>query len=190
MISEQRFIDSAKRIGCSIAAIKSVAEVETKGGGFLPNGDPTILFEPHIFWKELIKKGIKPEDHVKGNEDILYPKWDASKYGPISNQHNKLRKAILINRDAALSSASWGMFQIMGFNWSMCGVKSLQEFINAMYKDEDGHIDMFDDYICNAHLNDELVRLDWDAFALGYNGPMYRKNDYANKLAKAYSKFK
>lgn len=190
MITELRFQESAKKIGCSVAAIKAVCEVESKGSGFLSNGDPVILFEPHIFWKELLKRKIDPSKVQKGNEDILYPKWDSSKYGSMNNQHVKLRKAILINREAALCSASWGLFQIMGFNWKMCGVNSLQDFINAIYKDEDSHLDMFDDYIISARLDDELKRLDWDAFALGYNGPMYRKNDYHNKLEKAYNKFK
>lgn len=190
MITEKRFQESANKIGCSVAAIKAVCEVESRGSGFLSTGEPVILFEPHIFWKELLKRKIDPNKHVKGNEDILYPKWDSSKYGPMSGQHLKLKKAILINREAALCSASWGLFQIMGFNWSLCGVKSLQDFINAMYKDEDSHLDMFDDYVCNVYLDDELKRLDWAAFALGYNGPQYRKNNYDVKLAKAYNKYK
>lgn len=192
MITEQRFIDSAKRIGCSLAAIKAVAEVESGSNGFLLTGEPVILFEPHIFWKRLRAKGFNPESILKNHPehfDILYPVWGSKPYGKSSQQHARLNRAAQINRDAALESASWGKFQILGVNWSSCGVKSLQDFINAMYKSEDEHLNMFDDFVVNNRLDDELRNLDWRGFARGYNGPMYFKNNYDKKLAAAYKKY-
>lgn len=188
-ISEERFKKSAQELGCSLAAIKAVTEVESGGKGFLSTGEPIILFEPHIFWKELKKRGIDPNAHVAGNEDILYPKWGTKPYGKPSQQHARLARAVKINRDAALSSASWGMFQICGFNWSCCGVQNLQEFITRMYRSEDDHLDMFDNYIKCVGLDDELRGLDWAGFARGYNGPQYTKNQYDKKLARAYAKY-
>lgn len=193
MITENQYKKSAEKIGCEVAAVKAVAAVESNGSGFQSDGTPTILFEPHIFWKQLKAKGINPEELLKKDpslSDILYPVWGSKPYGKYSAQANRLERAVKINREAALMSASYGLFQIMGFNWKLCGASSLQDFINAMYKNEDSHLDMFDDYIVNSGLNDELKNKDWKGFARGYNGPSYTKNAYDKKLLTAYNKFK
>jgi len=180
MITEQGFTDSAARIGCTVAAIKAVAEVES--------GAPVILFEPHIFWKRLKAHGVNPAS-IAGAADILYPTWKPGAYGPSSKQHGRLERAAAIHRDAALESASWGKFQILGMNWRSCGVESLQAFINAMYQSEDEHLKLFTGYIIRTGLDDELRELDWKGFARAYNGPLYWKNQYDVKLKKAYVKF-
>ena len=184
MITEQQYEQSAQEIGCKVAAIKAVSEVESSGGGFLPTGHPKILFEPHIFWKELRKLGITPIE-----SDICYPVWGTKPYGKPSEQPARLEKASQINREAALKSCSWGLFQICGFNYKLCGCETLQEFINKMYKSEDFHLQLFTQYIKNSNLDDELINLDWKGFARGYNGPSYTKNQYDTKLQKAYNKY-
>lgn len=189
MITEQQFAQSAAALDVEVAAIKAIAEVESRGEGFLSDGKPKILFEPHIFWKELRAKVVKPEQFIKGNEDILYPKWKAGAYGPVSKQHDRLSRAVNINREAALRSASWGRFQVMGFNWKSCGCASLDEFVAAMSANEDEHLKLFTAYIRTRFLDDELRGRDWVAFALAYNGPLYRKNNYDTKLKAAYQKF-
>lgn len=189
MITEEQYKNVADKLGCEVAAIKAVAEVESSGSGFLPNSDPVILFEPHIFWKELKALGEKPEDHVKGNEDILYPIWGTKPYGKNSEQHPRLKRATAIHREAALMSASWGKFQIMGFNWSKCSYPSIQAFVNAMYNSEYDHLLAFGNFILNSNIDDELRAKQWAQFALYYNGKGYAKNKYDVKLAAAYKKY-
>lgn len=185
MITPQQYEHAAKDIGCEVACIKAVEEVESKGSGFLADGKPMILFEPHIFWKELRKRGITPVV-----SDICYPKWLTKPYGKYSEQHGKLERAAKIHREAALSSCSWGKFQIMGFNYKMCECSTLQDFINAMYKNEGEHLRLFVNYIQSAYLDDELREKDWEGFARQYNGAAYAKNRYDIKLAEAYNKYK
>jgi hypothetical protein len=189
MITEEQYKESAKELNVEVAAIKAVAEVESSGNGFLSTGEPKILFEPHIFWKELEKRGIDPKLHVKGNEDILYEKWGEKPYGKESEQHFRLQRAIEINRDAALCSASWGRFQIMGNNYADLGYSSIQDFINAMYKSEDEQLHAFVKYVGVNGLSKYLQKKDWISFARRYNGPSFEKNKYPEKLAAAYKKF-
>ena len=189
MITEKAFNDSAILLGVEPAVIKAVAEVESSGDGFLPTGHPKILFEPHVFWAELKKRGIDPKT-ITGASDILYPKWGIGKYGKTSAQPDRLKRAISINKDAALSSASWGKFQIMGYNWQLSGFATLDAFIAAMHIDEDQHLHAFINFVKNKNLVDELQRKDWAGFALGYNGSGYKQNKYDEKLAAAYNKFK
>lgn len=192
MITRTKIIDSATFLGCDPAAIMAVDLTESSGSGFLTSGEPAILFEPHIFWKQLKKLKIDPNPLAASPlyKGILYPVWGTLPYGKSSQQHARLQLACKINREAALMSASWGRYQIMGFNWSSCGCDSLQTFIDKMYKSEDDHLDMFIKYVKSQDLDDELIHKDFDGFALGYNGPQWRKNDYGNKLRENFKKAK
>jgi hypothetical protein len=188
MISEKQYADSAKLLGAEVAALKAVAEVESGGDGMLLTGEPKILFEPHIFWKELRKAGIDPAT-IQGAGDILYPTWGTKPYGKVSQQHERMGRAAAINREAALKAASWGKFQILGSNYKLAGFDNVQDFVNAMYKGEDEQLEAFVNFIKNTFLDDELRAKDWKGFARGYNGALYTKNNYDKKLAAAYAKY-
>jgi len=93
-LTEEDFKRCADILGVEVAAVKAVQEVETGGrGGFFAPGRPAILFEGHIFWSQLKKYGLNPEDYVKGNEDILYPKWTKSHYKGGMGEYDRLKKA-------------------------------------------------------------------------------------------------
>ena len=188
MITEKAFNDSAALIGVDPATIKAVAEVESSGDGFLPTGHPKILFEPHVFWAELKKRGKDPKT-ITVASDILYEKWTTGKYGKTSAQPERLKRAIAINKDAALSSASWGKFQIMGYNWQLAGFATLDAFVAAMHIDEDQHLHAFINFVKNKGLVQFLVTKNWPKFSEGYNGSGYKQNKYDEKLADAYNKF-
>ena len=58
------FTRAAAALNCEEACIKAVAEVESRGGGFLKSGRPKILFEAHIFSKRTHHL------HDKGHADL------------------------------------------------------------------------------------------------------------------------
>lgn len=181
-LTEADWIDAAQRLEVPVAAIKAVAEVEAPGAGFLPSGEPRILFERHKFSQHT--RGKYDESHP----DISHPKWGG--YGSEGSQHDRLAKAANLDRDAALKSASWGRFQILGENWKQAGAASLQDFINAMYASERGQLLAFVAFILNdKRLHKSLKAKDWQTFARIYNGPSYAKNRYDIKLAEAYQKW-
>lgn len=182
-LTDSDFDRAANALGVSVPAIKAVAEVESRGEGFLDTGEPKILFEPHIFSR--LTGGVYDKSHP----DISYPKWKSGAYGPISAQHGKLQRAAALDRDAAMQSASWGLFQVMGFNWKAAGFKSLQAFVNAMYKGVDGHMDALVGFISGDHdMLRALQNLRWGDFARLYNGPGYKANRYDEKMAASYRK--
>ena len=187
-LTEQDIKDVADDLNVEVPAIKAVYEVESRGKGFQSNGDPKILFEGHIFWRELKKRDINPENHVAGNENILHQKWTKDYYR--ENQYDRLNKAKKINEEAALASASWGTFQIMGFNYKACGYPSVKAFVDASYVSEGEHLKAFGGFVKSANLVRHLQSKDWAAFAKGYNGPGYAQNKYDEKLAAAYEKYK
>ncbi len=182
---------AARELNVEVAAIKAVNQVESAGRrGFLANGKIMILFEGHVFWKELKKLGINPRNHIAGNENILYESWTKKHYkgGPL--EHDRLNQAIKINKNAALASASYGKFQIMGNNYKACGFNSVEDFVNAQVTGEGAQLMAFVNFLKANNLVTALRNKNWAAFARGYNGSEYAKNQYDVKLAAAYKKFK
>lgn len=189
-ISDNDYKKAAEELGVEVAVIKAVKEVETGGrGGFLEPNKPTILFEGHIFWSQLKKLDLNPENYVKGNEEILYPKWTKAHYLGGKKEYYRLERAIGINREAALKSASWGMFQIMGFNYKSCGCLSVEDFVAKNKISEGIQLDLFVNFIKTNKLEPYLIKKDWAGFACKYNGPEYRENKYDEKLIAAYKKY-
>jgi hypothetical protein len=186
-LTEEDYKRAAASLCCSVAAIKAVAEVEAPGSGFLPDGRPKILFERHIFRRQLIQQQVNTaviEEEFPGLCNRKPGGYEGGEY-----EHIRLDRAVRIHRDAALKSCSWGRFQIMGFNWRATGAKSLQDFVNAMYRSEAAQLEAFTNFLFAEGLDDEMAALKWAEFAERYNGPAYRKNRYDTKLAAAYKKF-
>jgi len=189
MISQSDFRNIATSLGIEPATIMAVAEVEAPRGGFDEQGQLTVLFEPHIFWKELRKRNINPFPLQVRYPDLLSPVWNKKLYGKFSVQWQKIERAKAINEEAALCSASYGAFQIMGFNHRLCGFDSVFNFVQELQKGEVNQLQAFCNFIKSKFLDDELRNKDWSGFALSYNGRGYKLNQYDMKLKKAYQKY-
>lgn len=190
-LTESDLQHAAELFGVEFAAIKAVLEVETGNkGGFLAVGKPTILFEGHIFWSQLKNRGIDLVKYQKGNEDILYPKWTKSYYKGGKKEYDRLERARLIHCEAADSSASWGLAQIMGFNYRVCDCKSVSEFVGIMSENEGKQLELFARFIQGNKWDGYLRNHDWKGFARHYNGAGYEQNQYDKRLERAYDKYK
>lgn len=191
-ITEETYSQAAYLLSCDSAAIKAVKDVESGiQGGFFNDGRPVILFEGHIFWKELINVGMNPNLIAnKSNQDILYKTWTKRYYKGGVGEYDRLDRARRINSTAANKSTSWGLFQIMGNNYKLSGCSDINEFINLNSLNEVQHLRLFVRFIYNCKLGSYLRDHKWDTFASKYNGPGYKSNSYDTKLAKAYAKYK
>lgn len=187
-VTEKDFQDVADDLGVDLAAVKAVQKVETGGrGGFFLPGKPAILFEGHVFWKQL----KNPESHRAGNEDILYEKWVKDHYRGGMREYDRLEKACLIDKEAAYKSTSWGMFQIMGFNFKASGYPDVNSFVEDMMKNEGTQLKAFANFIKNNDgMHQALKKKNWDTFAFLYNGSGYKDNKYDELMGSAYETFK
>ena len=189
MLLKDEFItQKALENDLSPAAVKAVIKVESRGRGFNREKEMIILFEGHIFWRELEKIGLDPSSMVKGNEDILYKKPNYKYYN--RPQYPRLEKAKKIDEVAGLNSASYGMFQVMGFNHKLAGFDSVLEMVNSLSKSEKNQLEAFINFLKNTACYKDLKAKDWKAFARHYNGLMYDRNQYDIKLEKAYNNSK
>jgi len=180
-LSDADYEKAAKDLSCTVAAVRAVAQVESAGGGFYADKRPKILFERHIFHART--KGKYTAEH----SNISWPKRGGYLGGV--REYDRLKEALALDRKAALESASWGKFQVMGFNCSTCGFSDVEEFVKAMVSGEAAQLAGFVAFIKKNKLDDELVRRDWAGFARGYNGTSYAENKYDKKLADAYAIF-
>jgi hypothetical protein len=163
----------------------AVAAVESRGSGFDPEGFPITLFEAH--WFHRLTKGKYTQSHPH----LSSVNWNRKLYGKTwQEEKGRLAEACTLDRTAALMSASWGMFQIMGFNYAKCGFKTIQQFVNKMCKDENSQLEVFTGFVIESGLADELRDRRWADFARLYNGPSYAINKYDEKLKNAYDKYK
>lgn len=181
----------ARWLDVEVAAIKAVAEVETGGrGGFLADGRPAILFEGHVFWQRLKLYGISPADCMRGNEEILHLEWTRRYYKGGAREYGRLEQAMRIHERAALESASWGAFQIMGFNYAKCGCSDVNELVERMKAGVAEQLMLWAEFIRHSGLDYCLRHHKWALFAFRYNGKGYKSNNYDKLIEKAYNKHK
>jgi hypothetical protein len=181
---------AGSKIGVGEDEIHAVLDVETAGGGFDTKGRPKMLFEPHIFYRQLEEYPAALSEAAAAG--IAYRKW-VRNYP--KDSYPRLQRAITIclkhniGADAAFKSASWGLGQIMGFNHELAGYSTAREMALDFRHSEGVQLEAMVEFIKNTGLSEALRKHDWHAFARGYNGAGYAKNGYHTKLARAYAKW-
>lgn len=205
-LSVQDYADAAKALGCSVAQIRAVFEVEATGsgwftdvrgsilaldgpGGFLDGADlPKILFEAHIFDRETGGR------FRRSHPNLSSAKWNRALYVGGQGEYERLHRAMQLDRRAALRSASWGAAQIMGFNHQKAGFDTVEAFVEAMKSGARAHLMAFVAFVRNSGLTAALRAIDGApsnarAFARSYNGTGYAANRYHEKIAVAFTKW-
>ena len=175
---------AAETLGVEIAAIQAVAAVETEneaGNTRIYLGRPSILFERHHFNR-----------HTGGAFDQFpdISNRDSGGFGAYSSQYEKLERAHALHPDAALKSASWGKYQILGSNFQEAGYSSVRAFVEAMISSPSAQLAAFVKFV-QAHplMLNALKDKDWPTFARLYNGREYKKSQYDTRIEKKYTEF-
>ncbi|WP_445000904.1 N-acetylmuramidase domain-containing protein [Halomonas mongoliensis] len=178
---------AADELKVPVAAIMAVNEVESRGSGFFSNGRPAILFERHIMARRLRHHGIDPIPYCTRHPDLVNTRWGGYIGG--IREYERLARAQRIHETSALESASWGLFQIMGFHWQHLGYTSVQHYVELMHRSERDHLEAFVRFIRrDTMLLSSLRNQEWARFARRYNGPSYEKNRYDLKMAQAFER--
>lgn len=185
---------AAAVLGCNLASILAIDEVESAGAGFDRQGRVKILFEPHVFHR--LTGGAFGATHP----DLSYPDWKPKAPSYKRDQHQVLAQARALvplpgqhkpdDVDAAaVMSCSWGRYQLMGEGFRACGFNTVAAFERAMLEDEGQHLAGFVSYIrAKPSAHKALLARNWSAFARAYNGPGYLKHGYHTRLDAAYQK--
>ncbi|CAM3520834.1 hypothetical protein VA7868_00876 [Vibrio aerogenes CECT 7868] len=183
-LTEDDFHAASEVLRCETAAIQAVSEVESAGSGFFSNKLPIILFEAHKF------SGFTHHRFDDTHPHISSRKWDRSLYLGGEKEYDRLKQAMALDSTAALKSASYGRYQLMGFNYQSAGYDNVQSLVHSMVTSERNHLMAFIHFIkSNPKLHQAMQRLNWPEFAREYNGPGYAANHYDVRLQTAYEHF-
>ena len=165
-MSPDAFANAAAQLGCEVAAIQAIAEVESAGGGFRSDGSLERRFEPH---------------HMPG----ATMNWRASMALSWAERERLFAEAVRRDPEAALRATSFGRFQIMGFNATAAGFLSATEMVRKMADSEDAQVEGFVRLLQSWGLTGAVRAHDWTAFARRYNGSG-QVAEYARRMEAAY----
>lgn len=125
LLKHSDLVKASQRLGVPVAAVYALNEVESQGCGFFDNGKPVILFERHVMYERLQVARDPADDQEQLNlraaelaqqvPNLVSPK--AGGYIGGTAEHQRLAQASQFDEQAALESASWGGFQVMGYHW-------------------------------------------------------------------------
>ena len=181
--------DHARRFGLDPAALQAVAWVESAGTFFWTvDGEekPPIRPEVHKFYQFL--SGERRDRAVR--EGLAHPRaGGVSLPNSWAARYAFFERMCAIDESAAIMATSWGIGQVMGFNWDMLGFDSPQELMYRACAGIEGQLELMRRYIVEIGLDVALDRKQWAVFAAGYNGPAYQQNAYDVRLKEAYARF-
>lgn len=195
-LTEQDYRAAAAANGIEYALLRAIVEVESTGGGTLPDGNPKTLFERHVFYREVreIKGKEVADKFFAANPNICNPA--SGDYGSVNSQWSRLQKAIALAEgdvgiiDAAYKSASWGVGQVMGFNHKVAGYATIGAFVADMMKGERYQLNaMVKFFVDNPKLVKAAKELDYATIAKFYNGSDYQRNQYDVKIRDARKQY-
>lgn len=190
----QELIDTIKQAvkltqsNIPLSKMLALIEVESSGSGFGKDGRVLLQFEPNVFSK---RTGI-PKDKL--NKWI----WDENAVDVQSREWLAFEDASKLNPIAAMESTSWGLPQIMGFNFKLAGYLNVESMVKAFKESEYNQIAGLINFIhSNKTLKDALISSDYEKVSELYNGRHHRalalKNGwkpYPDKLKEAEEKYR
>lgn len=182
-LSDEDFEIVADELGVEVAAIKAVVEIEAGKAmkGFAAPGVPVINFDASMY--RIYRK--KAPDR-SGDKNAKVP---AGLSGYALREWTQLTNARKKNSDGADMGTFWGMFQIGGFNYKLCGCKTVKEFVAVMSESEFSQLELFAKFISATGYLADLKAKNWAGFARKYNGAGYRARGYHTRMAAAYKKY-
>jgi hypothetical protein len=190
-LQDEHYQEAADSLAADLASIRAVVQVEAAGDGFLPDGRCDILFERHKFFAAIAEKygHGRAKELQSQHPTICNP--DAGGYKGDEAEYPRLNVAETIDAECAAASASWGMFQIMGFHHKLCGYDTAVAFAKSMKASERNQLLAFVKFVkSQSKMHTALKTRDWTTFAKLYNGAGYFKHKYDTRLATAYASFK
>lgn len=185
-LTQDQLSQAAADLNVPLDSLVAVLKVETgwskPGDGFLPSKRPKILFEPHVFSR------YSNHQFDAQYPTLSYPQWRPNGYGAGGEaQYVRLAAALGLDSRASLLACSWGLGQLMGFNYQACGFSSPQNMVAAMCVSEVDQLRAMVKLLDSFGLTDELREQRWTDFAKRYNGAGYAANSYDVKLAAAFA---
>ncbi len=142
----------AKAYRLPVVVALAVFAVESQAAYDPGTGLVIIRFEPHIF-------------HRQAKRGVLYSR------GGQQREWRNLARAHDLDPQAALLSTSWGLPQLMGFNWRLTRHPRVQAMALAFQDSCEAQVAGFFEFLAGNGLRKYILNDDWQGFTRRYNGP-------------------
>ncbi len=184
-------VEAAKKVAASssIPASRLLALVQTETGGreveTYDGRTPALLPEPVWFYR-LLPEG-KRDGALKSGLAMASGHPDYSAIAGTSQARvERLAAMVAIDEEAGYGACSFGLPQILGTHGVELGYGSAKGLFDAFRdKGVEEQIDAMIRLVDSMGIRQDLVAGNWEVVAAHYNGPNWRENDYAHKLASA-----
>lgn len=183
-------------------AAAAVLAIESGGSGMTSAG-PTIRFENHIFfdrWGKVNRSVFDAHFQFDSTKRWQGHRWRRSANGTwqVCHQNGQtgewevFRFAEGLDADAAITSMSIGLAQIMGFHHRRLGYDTPRQMLDAFSGGDGPQILGFFDFVdtsSNKTLATAIRNKDWNAFAKVYNGSG-KFLEYGAKMRDAFNQLR
>jgi hypothetical protein len=193
----------APKLGLDPRVVRAVMQAESGQRPFGPDGRVMIRFEPHVFARFTAQKALglsrRPTDaqvaahgKVVLNPGMAHINDGRRRTGGQAAEWETLARAKAIDPDAAIQSTSFGLGQIMGFNYRLAEYASPQALVDAFSTSSTEQVMGMLRMIGNVpkQLN-ALRNKDYPTFVASYNGAAVgtpKNLGYVNRMQDAYAK--
>ncbi len=172
---------AAAYLSVDIPHVQAVMAVETGNSSFDGQGRPTALFEPSVFYRltggPIRTRAVQAKLAYERQGMMPYP----------DDSYPTIQRAVALDQEAALQSVSWGVAQLMGENYRLCGYATVLEMVQDAMASGGAQVQQFAHFVASRGLAYDLRTENWRGFALAYNGPG-NVMEYARRLGLAYQK--
>jgi RHS repeat-associated protein len=191
-ITNEVLQNTSRELNVEVAMMKAISKQESRANPFDKQGRPIILFERHKMWQHLKEDGFDLQKRLELQSQ--YPSIVNQESGGYSDMSSWKKMAIAagIDENAAIKSASWGKFQVLGETYSW-RYKSPQQLKRAMSYSEMEQFMYFKSFLIHKKgMLDAMRNKNWEEIARLYNGNKWKKINpkYASNLETYYLQFK
>lgn len=162
------------------APLEAIKFVESGKFGWFRNGQIKMLPEPHVFGRRLpkslrakaIRQGLATRSFRATRSSGHYKRMGSpeSRYAFFQKMIDFCKKYNKGNLEPAYMSASYGSYQIMGFNAQRCGFKSAQDMFEKFLQGEEVQLRAFVTFLKEAGLSNAIKNGNFDLVEKKYNG--------------------
>lgn len=167
--------EEAARLGINPEVATAFLIAESGGRAFGKLGRVLLRFELHHFsrlargWKHQFKL-TKGYSH-RGHKMLVHGKWRFIHVDRQDREHAAFALACLIDEDAACTSTSFGLGQIMGSNHRIAGYNSAAAMMEDFQRSEAAQVAGFFRFLEKEQITAKLAAGDVRGAIARYNGP-------------------
>lgn len=171
-LEKSDFVRVGEERGVEAWKLHGLTDIESRRGGFDNDGRAIMVPELHKFSEFTFQA------YDKAHPDLSAKKWiHPAKVKPghpytldNSGRWDVLARQAALSFDAAIKAASWGAFQIMGFNYKALNFDTPLELVRAIYEGERRQLDLAVQFLISQGGFEALLRGDYFRAAIVQNG--------------------